>query len=262
MALEPITPDIIKQNTVTVVRRMWDFRRQYDQKRATFYRQYVGQRDPQKFPDNITNRSNTFVPYSLSNVETIVSRVMDAFFSFEPWFEASGVTAADDSSSEAIQLVLHKKLEDAGFKEAFESLVRNILIYGHAGIKVDWNWDTKDLVKPVIDYATNPSTGQPLIDPQTGQPIQIGMHSQQFTVGVARPRITPIDVYDLMIDPDGGIIAQLTERTLIEMLRENEQYTQRIGQPLYYPEVLAKIQQQIMTAHPDDWQTVIIRFAE
>lgn len=262
MALEPLTPDIVKQTTVTVLRRMWDYRRQYDQKRATFYRQYVGQRDPQKFPDNITNRSNTFVPYSLSNVETIVSRVMDAFFSFEPWFEASGVTAADDDSSEAMQLVLHKKLEDAGFKEAFESLVRNILIYGHSGIKVDWNWDTKDLVKPVVDYATNPSTGEPFIDSQTGQPIPIGMHPEQFTVGVARPRITPIDVYDLMIDPDGGIIAQLTERTIIEMLRENTQYTERNGQPLYYPEILAKIQRQVMEAHPDDWQTVIIRFAE
>lgn len=262
MAQEVLTPDIVKQTTVTVLRRMWDFRRQYDQKRATFYRQYVGQRDPQKFPDNITNRSNTFVPYSLSNVETIVSRVMDAFFSFEPWFEATGVTAADDESSEAMSLVLQKKLEDAGFKEAFENLVRNILIYGHSGIKVDWNWDTKNLTKPVVQYATNHSTGQPLLDPQTGQPIPIGVSPQTFTVGVARPRISAIDVYDLMIDPDGGILAQLTERTIIEMLRENAQVYQRTGQYLYYPEVLDRIKQQIMSGHPNDWETVIIRFAE
>lgn len=32
------------------LRRMTDYRRQFDQRRAIFYRQYVGQRDAQKFP--------------------------------------------------------------------------------------------------------------------------------------------------------------------------------------------------------------------
>ena len=77
--------------------RMLYFRRQYDQRRSFFYRQYVGQQDIRKFPDNLTPRSNTFVPYPLSNVETIVSRVQDAFFSFEPWFECRGRSQADSS---------------------------------------------------------------------------------------------------------------------------------------------------------------------
>jgi hypothetical protein len=100
----------VKDQALAALRRMTDFRRQYDQRRSIFYRQYVGQRDAQKFPDNITNRANTFVPYPLSNVETIVSRVDDAFFSFWPWFEASGATEADDHAADAMQLVLDKKL--------------------------------------------------------------------------------------------------------------------------------------------------------
>ena len=101
------------------LRRMTDYRRQFDQRRAIFYRQYVGQRDAQKFPDNVTNRANTFVPYPLSNVETIVSRVDDAFFSFAPWFEADGVTSVDDHAAEAMQLILDKKLSQAKFKANF-----------------------------------------------------------------------------------------------------------------------------------------------
>src|SRR5271154_3940153 len=92
-------PDL-RSNTLRYLTRMLDYRRQFDQRRSVFYRQYVGQRDSLKFPDNVTNRANAFVPYPLSNVETIVSRVDDAFFSFAPWFEVSGTTSADDHQAE------------------------------------------------------------------------------------------------------------------------------------------------------------------
>lgn len=252
---------IVKQVALDRITRMWNFRRQYDQRRSGFYRQYVGQRDPMKFPDNVTNRANTFVPYALSNVETITSRVMDAFFSFEPWFEADGLTEQDDQSAEAMSLVLLKKLEMARIKDAFESLVRTILIYGHGGMKVDWDWNTVAMIKPVIHFAMD-KQGQMIPDPQTGQPIPIGTSMQNFTVPVCRPRVTPIDIYDLMIDPDGGIICQMTERTIGEMLRENDAAAQATGSPLYYPEVLNEIAQKLQTAHPDDWQVIIVRFAE
>ena len=38
------------QRVRSSLRRMTDYRRQFDQRRAIFYRQYVGQRDAQKFP--------------------------------------------------------------------------------------------------------------------------------------------------------------------------------------------------------------------
>jgi hypothetical protein len=263
---ESLTPvsyedQLIRDRTITSLTRMLDFRRQYDQRRSTFYRQYVGQRDAQKFPDNITNRANTFVPYPLSNVETTVSRVLDAFFSFDPWFEVNGATESDDQASEAMSLVLLKKLQEANFVSAFESVVRNCVIYGHAGVKVDWNWDYKTVVKPTPQYAMG-SDGQPTINPMTGQPIVIGYRSQPFKVPKACPRITPIDVYDLMCDPDDGILAQLTERTFIEMKRENEAYTAAKGTPLYYPEAMARIEARIKTTAPKDYESVIIRFAE
>jgi hypothetical protein len=252
---------IARTNALRFLTRGVTFRRQYDQRRSTFYRQYVGQRDAQKFPDNVTNRANTFVPYPLSNVETIVSRVQDAFFSFDPWFEVDGSTAQDDPSADAMALVLLKKLQRANFVEAFESLVRNICIYGHSGIKVDWNWDFKTLVKPTAQYAMDDNK-QPVINPATGQPIITGFRPQSFQVPMACPRITPIDVYDLVCDPDGGIVAHLTERTFIEMDRENQMYLANSGKPLYDVEAMARIKQRIMTTCPDDWETVIVRYAE
>jgi hypothetical protein len=252
----------IRSKVLRYLTRMLDFRRQYDQRRATFYRQYVGQRDAMKFPDNVTNRANTFVPYPLSNVETIVSRVQDAFFSFDPWFEVNGSTEADDHSAEAMSLVLLKKLQEANFLDAFETLVRNIVIYGHSGIKVDWNWDYKVVVKPLPQYLMDQRTNQPVPDPQTGQPIVIGYQIGPTKVPMACPRITAIDIYDLMCDPDNGILAQLTERTFIEMKRENEAYTEAKGTPLYYPDAMQRIEQRLKQTCPDDYESVIIRFAE
>src|ERR1700761_8666387 len=108
----PNTPppsDSLRNNILNSLRRMKDYRRQFDAKRSIFYRQNIGQRDAQKFPDNVTNRANTFVPYPLSNVETVVSRVDDAFFSFSPWFEVDGSTPYDDHGTDAMSLVLFKK---------------------------------------------------------------------------------------------------------------------------------------------------------
>lgn len=254
-------PDLLN-NTLRYLTRMLDYRRQFDQRRSIFYRQYVGQRDSLKFPDNVTNRANAFVPYPLSNVETIVSRVMDAFFSFDPWFEISGATSSDDHAADAMSMVLLKKLQQANLLDAVEQLVRNIAIYGHAGIKVDWNWDYKTVVKPTPQFLLDPTTQQPIPNPNTGQPIVTGYKPESFKVPMACPRITPIDVYDLMCDPDGGIVAHVTERTFIEMWRENEAYTEAKGVSLYDPEALDRIRKNLMERCPEDYQSVIIRFAE
>lgn len=242
------------------LRRMTDYRRQFDQRRAIFYRQYVGSRDAQKYPDNVTNRANTFVPYPLSNVETIVSRVDDAFFSFWPWFDVCGVTAADDHPAESMQIVLDQKLKQGRFKPAFESLVRNIAIYGFGGIKVDWNWDTKVLTKPAPRYAM--VNGQPVIDPQTGQPVVVGYAPQTFTVPMACPRITPIDIYDLLVDPDGGMAACLTEQTLGEIKRYCIAYKQATGQDYFYPQALEQLEALVVQAVPEGSDDVLVRYAE
>src|SRR6266550_8757921 len=74
--------------TLDTLQRMRNFRRPYDQRRAYFYRQYIGQRDRRMYPDNLTPRSNTFVPYPHQIVDAIVSRVHDAFFGIDPCIEA------------------------------------------------------------------------------------------------------------------------------------------------------------------------------
>jgi hypothetical protein len=178
-------------------------------------------------------------------------------------------------------IVLHDRLKKAGFKSAFEALCRNINIYGHAGIKVDWDWDYDIVTYAQPQYAIDPRTGQPMQQPieQPGpngqsmvvgyQPIITGYQPAQKKVPRARPKFIPIDVYDLMVDPDGGIVAHLTEKTLGQLLREQENSTQQAQedptgakQPLYDNEKLELLVSRVQNAEQKDPMSVVIRLAE
>lgn len=266
----------VTNDAVTNLRRMRYFRKQYDQRRAYFYRQYLGQRDQRMYPDNVTPRANTFIPYPLSNVETIVSRILDAFFSFEEWFDCKGRAPLDEPSAEKMQKVLLSILKRCGFIEAFEALVRNIVIYGHAGIKVDWDWDSDWVTYAAAIPAMGPD-GQPIVQPmpnlETGQlemkPIILGYVPQRKQVPRNRPKFVAIDVYDLLVDPDGGIVAHLTERTLGQMKREQEQSIKASQQdpskqPLYLQDNFQLLIQRVSNniRPPDNADDVVIRLAE
>lgn len=261
---------------ITNLRRMRYFRKQYDQRRAYFFRQYLGQRDQRFYPDNITPRANTFVPYPLSNVEQIVSRILDAFFSYEDWFECKGRASHDDGAAENMQSVLLDRLKKANFVQAFETFVRNAAIYGHAGMKIDWDWD-QDWVTYAQAIPAIGEDGQPIMQPQldlaTGQPtmapIILGTVPQRMAVPRNRPKFTAIDVYDLLVDPDGGIVAHLSERTLGQILREQQASEQAAQQdpakkPLYDPVALKTLENRVRaaTSSPDDPLATVIRLAE
>lgn len=267
----------ITNKAITSLRRMRYFRKQYDQRRAYFYRQYIGQRDQRFYPDNITPRANSFVPYPLSNVETIVSRVLDAFFSYEDFFDSRGRSAQDEPSAEKMKHVLLKMFHEAKLIQSFETLVRNIAIYGHAGMKIDWDWDFDwvTYAKPIFAMSDDGMTPlmQPTLDPNTMQPVMqpviLGYQPDRKPVARNRPRFIPIDVYDLMVDPDGGIIAHLTERTLGQMKREQAMSLMAAQQdpskkPLYLPEAMETLERRVRESvkAPDNPDDTVIRLAE
>jgi hypothetical protein len=276
---EQIDTKKILKDAESNLTRMLNFRRPLDARRLQWYKQYVGRSDPKYFPDNVTKRANTFVPYPLSNVETIVSRTQDTFFGFDPWFECAGRTEMDDAVAEKMQLVLHHKLRQAKVVPAIEELVRNIGIYGHAGIKIDWDWDYDVVVypeaviaqapvvgpdgQPVIDPNTGQPAMQPMVDPMTGQPIVLGYRKSQKAVPRMRPKFIPIDVYDLLVDPDGSYIAHMTEKTLGQMKRENEVYKQanpELETELYFSDGLVELESKL--GKEENADQIVVRIAE
>jgi len=258
--------------TLDTLQRLRNFRRPYDQRRSYFYRQYIGQRDRRMFPDNLTPRSNTFVPYPKSNVDIVVAQTHDAFFSIDPPIEVrpKGSTAERAFN---MQLVLLCTLKKAAWIKQLELAIRDCGIYGHMGIKVDWDWDTDTVSGPEPIYQMQPEidphTGQPILnpdgspaqlpvlDPMTGEPIQIG--TQLVTKKVPRncPKIIPIDIFDFLIDPDGKQKAHVFEVSWGEMRRQYEN-----NPKLYFPEAMDELTKKLSQYRELDRDGIIIRVAE
>lgn len=256
--LDDQTRQLILERVPKHLRRMRNFRRQFDQRWIQFYRQYLSVRDQQLYPDNITRRSNTTVPYPLSNVETVVSRHLDAFFSFDPWFDCKGHTMQDDPQSEKMQIVMEKKLRLGKLMQAVETHVRNIALYGFAAIKVDWDFGYDHILSaaPVYAQQNTPMGPQPILNPMTGQPIVVGYQPVDTKVARNCPRFTPMDIFDTLIDPDGNYCAHVTERPFSEMKKEFEQ-----NPNLFFPEAMAELESKIADSEPDV-DSVIVRMAE
>lgn len=264
--------NVLKQWTLDQLQRLRNFRRPYDQRRSYFYRQYIGQRDRRLYPDNITPRSNTFVPYPSSNVETVVSRVHDAFFSIDPPIEVRKKGGSDDSAVK-MQMVLLDCLHRANWIKALELMVRDDGIYGHAAIKIDWDWDYEFVTGPEPIFAMQPvpdpanpqepkmgPDGQPVMIPvldMNGNPIQIGTQVVSKQVPRNTIKLIPIDIYDFLIDPDGKIKAHVTEVSWGELRRAYE-----LNPSLYRPEAIAELTSKLAQYKDLDRDGIIIRIAE
>lgn len=260
--------------TLDTLRRLRYFRLQYDAKRAYFYKQYVSSRDRRMFPDNLTPRSNSFVPFPHRNVETVTAHTVDAFFSIDPPFETRVHGVEGEGNSDAMQWVLLTCLKRAKWKAAIEQHIRNICIYGFGGLSVDWDFDYEVVDGPEPIYAMmpqmDPQTGKPLIGPDgnvalsnqpvvgpDGQPVQIGVKHVTKRVPRNCPKLTPIDIYDLMVDPDGGQVARMMEKTVGQLMREAQSNPQ-----LYFPDNLQKLINNVKQLYPDDFSNILIRMAE
>lgn len=257
----PLTKEQFDRVKATM-RRLMDFRRPYDTRRSLLYKQYIGQRDQLTFPDGVTPRSNTFAQYPWSNVETIVSRVHDAYFGYDEWFEVRPGGSLDGMAAEKMQIVLKDRIKAANIISAFEDLTRTVAIYGHGGLKVDWDWgyDTITYAQPV---PAMDEMGQPIVDPNTGQPVILGMQPAVKQVPRNRPKFTPIDIYDLYVDPDGSAAAMVVDKTLGQLKQELIGY--KLANPnapedLYYPEALLEIESRL--GKEKDPDAVLVRVAE
>lgn len=268
--------DAIKKNISGHLTRMLMFRRPYDPVRFKWFRQYINSRDQKLFPDGITKRSNTVVPYAYSNVETVVSRTSDAFFSINPWFECDGRGEMDEPAAEAMQPVLEAKLHLAKLPQHFENLTRTIGMYGHGAIKVDWDWGYDTVTYPAVVPVMGPAVDQnglpmsdeqgqpmqaPIQHPITGQPItRVVMQTKQ--VPRNRPKFYVIDPYDLLVDPDGSMVAVCIERTLGDLKKEAAMYEAQTQKQLYDPQALTDLVQRVTASNPDDADNTLIRMAE
>lgn len=237
--------------------RMYNWFRPYQNRYDELYRHYVGYAPPRFFPDQKTPRSNVFAPYPFANVEQVRATITEALFAPDPPFECLPRGSNDSDAALAMQKVLEiKALQEARLRRVVHEYVGGLGVYGTYGLYVGWDWDhdtiktmqwgtiTPDANTPPEMIGNHPETGDPLVlHPATGMPLQMRQPQTQ-KVPRNRPLYENIDIYDLLIDPDGAFVARMFDKTLAQMLREQEN-AKAAGQTLYTDDALARLQTHV-----------------
>ena len=247
-------PNLLKQeilkDSTEILDRLISFRIPYDARRNELYRHFVSRPHISYYPDGKTRRASTFVPYPYSNVLQIRASIMEAFFSIDPPFETLPGGSKDEDAAFKMQKVLEKLvLRDANLRGAFHEFLGNLLVYGFAGLKVEWDWDSDPIAVPATVEETGPDG--PVINQATGEPNLI-QEMQIQKKPRSRPRFIAIDIYDLLVDPDGAFVAMVFDKTMPQLRRENE-----MSPGLYDEDTLDKLDLHLRTRGGDPDHLVI-----
>src|SRR6267142_6933868 len=110
--------------------------------------------------------------------------------------------------------------------------------------------------QPIMNPDGSPSM-LPVLNPMTGHPIQIGQELVSKQVPRNCPKLSVIDIYDLLIDPDGEQVAHVFETSWGEIKRQVANNSK-----LYFPEGIAKLTSRMSQYRDLDQDGIIIRMAE
>lgn len=133
-------------------------------------------------------------------VETIVSYLMGAFFPNQDYFDfvpkEPGITEIVD----VVKKLTHSRLQDGGFRSKWESYIRQLLITGFSCMAI--TWDRKMENRKYRD--------------------SLGKVQTKYTKVLDKPKFTPIDSFDVFVDPlaDGscGNLFRIIRKTKAELM--------------------------------------------
>lgn len=226
-----------------IVERLLGFRRPYDSRRDELYRHYIGRPIERFFPDKKTKRASVFVPYPFSNVEQVRATIMNALFAQDPCFEALPRGEKDSLSALAMQRVLDLKLvQKAQLFDVMLDFTGGLAVYGFGALDVGWDWDYDIVASMQVRPIMNPD-GSSVLHPVTNEPA-LQRQMVRNKVPRMRPKLTAIDIYDLLVDPDGAFVAKLFDKTFPQMVREHLT-AKSMGVTLYDEDALGKIDVQL-----------------
>jgi len=257
-----------------LLQRMYSFRRPLEARWDALHKHLVGYAPTPTFPDG-SARANVVVPYDFSNVRHVRASVTEALFGLDPPFETLPAGRADEEAARHMQPVLElMALRRGRLRAAFSDFTGMLATYGWASFDVGWDWDC-DLVYDWVDRPVQPGPGTPpgLVgqDPQSGQPLVLhpltGMPAMERVrvltpVPRNRPKYTALDVYDVLVDPDGACVAKLYDKTIPQMIREN-MIAKAAGYELYSEDALQALARKVLeNGDTAEDRNAILRVAE
>lgn len=140
-------------------------------------------------------KSNVFVPYVFSIIESVVPRLTDTIFRQKPYLRPLPRTREDIPSAEAMQALLDYQMDKMNFKRKCTEWFKQAALYGTGVIKVIWKTKTHTVTERVPRPIENPlDVYEALIN---GRHMEMEREVTEYD----GPYIEVVDIFDFYVDP-------------------------------------------------------------
>lgn len=157
-----------------------------------YYKMYRSIADSKPDP-RAKNRSNLFIPYTFSLIETVAPRITKAIVSNKPFLAVLPNKMESGTKATTIQTLLQFQLETKiPFTHVLSGWIKDILIYGTGITRDGWNYRTRNArVREVLPY----------INPETGELEEIPQEVEREVVVNDEPEVQNVDILDFYPEP-------------------------------------------------------------
>lgn len=178
-----------------------NFRKTFDKKWTTYYKRWRNYVDDIIDPDTgkvITDRSNISIPYTFTQVETILPRLIESLFASRPYVAVKGRTYEHQPYAESMETLLDWQMnERIDIKDEFRTGLKVLAIYGTTVAYVGWKLKEKEVIRKEMQPVM--IDGQPVIE--NGMPVMDFMAIKTKEIEYDDPEVKFIDLGLFFVDP-------------------------------------------------------------
>ena len=235
--------NINSQKTTTELKSLFNsfdsYRQQWEEEAIESYKLYYGYKE-----ETDDNRANIHIPRTYEIVDTLRSRIVNAFFQKKPYIEF--VPLPDKQSRDSLEKaevksniasgLVEEQLEKNDIASKYYDYITSLLIFPAAIMGVGWRYEEKLINKkvPVPEWA-NPDYGRPY---KTGNFIYERRKSEEVIWD--DNELTNVDFFDFWPDPKASDLEDcrgVFHREIITFkdLKNKLEYLDQLNEGVIYP---------------------------
>lgn len=199
------------------------------------YRNYVDKLYDPNTGREIKDRSNISIPYTFTQVETVLPRLVESLFAARPYVTVKGREPGDEENAKNMETLLDWQMnERLDIQDIFHKGLKEMCIYGTAVAYVGWKYKERKVIRrqlqTLLDENNNPIIE---VDPTTGEEVEIADYAAVEVTETVwdDPDVKFIDLGLFFVDPNAtdiddarycGHVAYLTKSELEDMAERDE----------------------------------------
>lgn len=199
------------------------------------YRNYVDKLYDPNTGREIKDRSNISIPYTFTQVETVLPRLVESLFAARPYVTVKGREPSDEPNAKNMETLLDWQMnERLDIQDIFHKGLKEMCIYGTAVAYVGWKYKERKVIRrqlqTLLDENNNPIIE---VDPTTGEEVEIADYAAVEVTETVwdDPDVKFIDLGLFFVDPNAtdiddarycGHVAYLTKSELEDMAERDE----------------------------------------